>query len=297
MSVLEQAERHPITTILCVGAIATFIAQQTGRSVDHLILTPLDALTVPWRYVTTIFPHGGILHIAFNLLWTWQLGCAIEARLGAVKMVGLSLLAALAASGSELLLQHSPIGLSGLVYAFATFAWARGRHDMRFRGVIDNRTMQFLGGWFLLCIVATGTGMMPVANGAHGGGAIIGFLLGQRRLWFAPLFLAALASALVLRVGVANGASPAWVLHQRAEAAIEAADYDQAISLYEQLFANGDTTAGSLYNYGLALYRAGRLEEGMDAFIGAYEMDSQVIQDLELRQAILDAKVLRDGKR
>lgn len=293
LSFLNEAERHPITTILCVGAIATFIAQETGRSVDHMILTPLDALAQPWRYVTTIFPHAGLLHLGFNLLWTWQLGRAIEARLGLLKMVGLTLLAALAASGTELLLFNAPVGLSGVVYAFAAFAWSRSRHDPRFTGIIDKSTMKFLGGWFLLCIVATQTGVMRVANGAHGGGAVIGFLLGLRRPWAAPAFLAALLAAIVLRVGHGNGSMPAWVLHQRAEAAIDEGDNALAISLYEQLFANGDSTAGAFYNYGLALNRSGRGPEATDAFIRSYELDPQVIQNPDLRRFILDAKAAR----
>ncbi len=295
MSLIHDAERHPVTTILCVGAIAAFIAGETGRSLDHLILTPLDALTEPWRYVTTIFPHGGLIHIAFNLLWTWQLGRGIEARIGSAKMVGLALLAALAASGTELILFNSPIGLSGLVYGFATFAWARGRHDPRFRGLIDNKTMQFLGGWFLLCIIATETGFMPVANGAHAGGAVMGFLLGIRRPWFAPAFLAALVAVIVMRVGQGSARTSAWVIHKRAEAAIKAEEHSKAIELYEQLFINGDGTPGARYNYGLSLYRVGRQGEAMDALIEAYDQDPQVIPDMDLRKAIIDAKALRDG--
>ncbi len=295
MSLVQEAERHPVTTILCVGAIAAFIAGETGRSLDHLVLTPLDAFTAPWRYVTTIFPHGGIIHIVFNLLWTWQLGQAIEARVGSAKMVGLALLLAVAASATELLFLNTPIGLSGLVYGFATFAWARGRHDARFREVIDKRTIQFLGGWFLLCIVATETGMMRIANGAHAGGAAMGYLMGMRRPWFAPAFLAALAAGIVLRIGREGASVPPLVIHRRAEAAIGAEKYEQAIELYEQLFANGERTGGALFNYGLSLYRVGRREEGMNALIDSYELKPEIVIDPDLRQAIIEAKAIRDG--
>ena len=279
-----------------MAAIAAFIAERTGRSVD-LILTPLDAYTEPWRYFTTNIPHANLLHIGFNLMWIWSLGSAIESRLSPLRMMGLVLLTGIVSSAAELLLLHTSIGLSGIVYGFAAFAWMRRRHDSRFRDVIDRPMMQFFVVWFLFCIIATETGFMPVANAAHAGGAIAGGLLGMRRPWLAPAFFAALAAGVVLRVGDGGGSAKSWVLHKRAEAAIDAGEYEEAMSLYQSLFENGDKTAGAVYNYGLSLHRLGRFEEGMDAFIEAYELDPQVIQDVELRRLVIDEKVARDERR
>lgn len=297
MGLIDDAERAPITTILCVGSIAAFLAQETGRSVDHLVLTPLDALTEPWRYLTTVFPHGGVFHLVFNVFWVWQLGRAIESRLGPGRTAALTIISALAASGTEVLMFNAAIGLSGVVYAFAMFAWARGRHDPRFRDVIDRRTLNLLIGWFFLCIVATETGFMRVANGAHAGGAAMGFLLGLRRLWFAPLFLLGMGAAIFVRLGGGSTGTPGWILQNRAVDAMLEEQNDEAIELYEQLFATGHRSAGSLYNYGLALSRVGRSEEGTDALLEAFEIDPQIVQDIEMREWLMQTRARRSRGR
>jgi membrane associated rhomboid family serine protease len=290
LGLLTDAERHPVTTILIVGSIATFFAQETGRSVDHMILTPLDALTEPWRYLTTIFPHGGAFHLIFNVFWIWQLGRALESRIGTLWMVGLTLVSALAASGTEVLMYNAAIGLSGVVYAFAMFAWAKGRHDPKFRGVIDTQTLQLLIGWFFLCIIATETGFMRVANGAHAGGAAMGFLLGQKRPWLAGVFIASLATTIFLRLGQGSLNTPPGVFESRAVHALLDDKNQEAIDLYEQLFATGHRSAGSLHNYGLALSRVGRDAEGITALIAAYELDPQIIQNVEIREIVINAR-------
>ncbi|WP_419191336.1 rhomboid family intramembrane serine protease [Saltatorellus ferox] len=280
-----------------MGSIATFIAQETGRSVQHLILTPLDALTEPWRYLTTVFPHGGILHLAFNVFWIWQLGRAIESRIGPAWTAGLTIVSALAASGTEVLMLNNAIGLSGVVYAFAMFAWARGRHDPKFRGVIDRSTLNLLIGWFFLCIIATEAGVMRIANGAHAGGAAMGFLLGLRRAWLAPLLLVGLGTAIFFRLGDGTRVAPAAILQIRALAALEEGRYLDAADLYEQLFSMGGRSAGSLNNYGLALYHMGRDQESTDALLEAYEMEPQIIQSVELREWLLSERARRDAGR
>lgn len=297
MSLLADAERSPVTTILCVGSIAAVVAEKSGRSMDHLVLTPLDALSEPWRYITTIFPHGGLLHLIFNVFWAWAIGRALELRLGLPLMIGLVVVSALAASGTEVLMFNAAIGLSGVVYAFATFAWSKGRHDPRYRGIIDTSTLQIFIGWFFLCIVATESGFMRVANGAHAGGAIIGFLLGMRRPWLAPVFLATIGAAIFFRLGSADGHLPAWLLIKRAEDALVNERPAEALELYDRLFATGYESAGSVYNYGVALHRLGRSAEGEDWLIRAVDIDPQVITDIELREQLLQLRAARrEGK-
>ncbi|WP_123589317.1 rhomboid family intramembrane serine protease, partial [Pseudomonas fluorescens] len=45
-----------------------------------------------WRLVTPMLIHFGILHIAMNGMWYWELGRRIELRQGSINLLGLTLL-------------------------------------------------------------------------------------------------------------------------------------------------------------------------------------------------------------
>jgi len=45
-----------------------------------------------WRLVTSILPHAGILHLAFNLYWLWVFGTLIEEVYGHLKTAALIVL-------------------------------------------------------------------------------------------------------------------------------------------------------------------------------------------------------------
>src|SRR5574341_2428116 len=44
---------------------------------------PLTALARPWTFVTYMFLHRGVLHLAFNMLALFVFGAPVEERMGA----------------------------------------------------------------------------------------------------------------------------------------------------------------------------------------------------------------------
>ena len=60
--------------------------------------------TEPWRFLTSGFAHGGLLHIAFNMYALWIMGQYLEPLLGRARFVALYLLSALGGSVGYLLL-------------------------------------------------------------------------------------------------------------------------------------------------------------------------------------------------
>jgi membrane associated rhomboid family serine protease len=80
---------------------------------------PLDA--PPWwaTLLTSMFMHGGLLHIAFNMLFLWIFGNNIEDSMGRGRFVLFYLLAGLAAAYAQALLDTNAtvpaIGASGAV--------------------------------------------------------------------------------------------------------------------------------------------------------------------------------------
>ncbi len=140
-----------------------------------------------WRLITPMFLHFGPLHLIFNLMWLYQLGCMIEARLGKPTLAALVFV-----TGVLPILGQYIVGLffglgyiggmSGVIYGLAGFVWMRGRHD-RASGVgLDHQSWVYMIVWLVLCY----TGWMGnVANTAHLVGLIIGLIWGRISAWLA----------------------------------------------------------------------------------------------------------------
>jgi GlpG protein len=137
-----------------------------------------------WRLITPIFIHFGPLHLLFNLMWLYQLGCMIEARQGPFK---LALLVAVTGIGPMLAqyVMSGPSyvgGMSGVVYGLAGYVWLRGKYDRASGLYLDAQSVQWLLIWLVVCY----TGLLGrVANTAHLTGLIIGVVWGRVSAYFA----------------------------------------------------------------------------------------------------------------
>ncbi|MGI8422280.1 MAG: rhomboid family intramembrane serine protease, partial [Gaiellaceae bacterium] len=71
-----------------------------------------------WRLITSAFLHGGLLHIAFNMLALWWLGSSVELALGSRRYLGLYLASGLAGSAGALQITPNAftVGASGAIY-------------------------------------------------------------------------------------------------------------------------------------------------------------------------------------
>ncbi|MDP9189277.1 MAG: rhomboid family intramembrane serine protease [Actinomycetota bacterium] len=186
-----------------VGPITgTVPGAETSSGLD---LLPLDQ--APW-YVslfTSMFMHGGILHIAGNMLFLWVFGNNIEDSMGRLKFAAFYLAAGLVAVYSQAALEVDStvptIGASGAV-AGVLGAYALLHPKARvltlifiifFVTVVEIPALILLGIWFVLQFVpALGQVATPEVGGgegiayfAHVGGFIFGLavvkLLARRR--------------------------------------------------------------------------------------------------------------------
>lgn len=132
-----------------------------------------------WKHLTSMFLHGGFLHLIMNagaMLW---LGRPIEQRFGTPVFVGLLLATGVGGAAAEWIMStRGAVGLSGAIFGFAGFLMARRRFDGVAAQLMDERAIRMVLGWGLLCIVLTITKIMPIANWAHGVGLGIGWLIG-----------------------------------------------------------------------------------------------------------------------
>jgi GlpG protein len=170
--------------LVYLGAPVAWVAQltydpfvlQNGRPVFS------EAQGQPWRLITPVFLHFGLMHIVFNSLWCWELGRRIELALGSINLGGL-FLATAALSNFAQHATSGPVlfgGLSGVVYAFLGFSWAAGMTNPRWRALAPaTPIMLFMVGWLLICILGVVDVLgFSVANAAHVGGLVSGVIIG-----------------------------------------------------------------------------------------------------------------------
>jgi len=143
--------------------------------------------------LTSMFVHGGLFHLAGNMLYLWIFGDNVEDRLGRVRFLLFYLLSGLAAAAAQILSDpHSQIpmvGASGaisgvlgaylLLYPHARvvtlvfFGW--------FVRVIEIRALIVLGFWIVVQLVSGlltwGAQVGGVAWFAHVGGFIAGLVM------------------------------------------------------------------------------------------------------------------------
>lgn len=142
---------------------------------------------------TSMFMHGGFMHLALNMLFLWVFGDNVEDRMGHGRYLLFYLLCGLAATAAHALLSaFSPIPVLG---ASGAIAGVLGAYFMLFRGasvrtllpifffitVVDIPAVVFLGLWFVYQLLS-GVGTIGGAGGgvafwAHIGGFVAGLLL------------------------------------------------------------------------------------------------------------------------
>lgn len=274
----------PAVSIFTVAAIAVFVADLAKKDTSPLVLDVRAFMGEPWRIATTALPHANILHLAFNLLWLVRLGVPIEKRVGTLRFLLFALVVDAGASVAEYALAGSAVGLSGVGYGLVAFGWV-ARHDPRFAGIVDRRTAGGFVTWFFFCIVLTLADAMPVANVAHGVGALLGALLA----------VIATRRALALRIGAAAvgvallGASwlgattyrPLVNITKRRDAdsaylgwkLLDAEENAAALPFLQEAVRMKPTDGGNWHNLGIALRRLDRVDESIEAYRRAYAVE------------------------
>jgi GlpG protein len=142
-----------------------------------------------WRLFTPMLIHFGILHLAMNGLWYWELGRRIEVRQGRWQLLGLTLLFSGVSNVIQYLFSGPSLfgGLSGVLYGLLghiwLFQWLAPTPAYRMpRGVL---VMMLI--WLLLCLsgLVSLLGFGDIANGAHVGGLLVGCCSGLLGGWLA----------------------------------------------------------------------------------------------------------------
>lgn len=275
---LSRSFYYPITSSICLAAIAAWLLKWSGQSIDELTMNVdvWDKWQL-WRAAACVLPHANFLHLAFNLYWVWTFGTLVEKVFGHLRCAAIFLLLAVVPSLAEFTFLSGGIGLSGVGYGLWGLIWVMEQRDVRFVDAVDRPTSQMFIGWFFLCILLTATGIMRVANIEHGVGALTGALLGYviaSRAQTRWLSLAALSAVTALTLLGALKFWPWLNLSPSIETEVELVginDLEQghgahAVKVLQIATQLRHAPASAWYNLGVACQRTGRPLEAVAAF-------------------------------
>ena len=197
--------RKPIVTYFIIGlCILIFLLQISTQSyktgqlfysyglIPSVLLghdkLPLDVYAIP-AYLTifsSMFMHGGFMHLAGNMLYMWIFADNIEDDLGHIKFLIFYLLAGIGAAMTQVLIdtnsQIPMVGASGAIGGVLG-AYLINYPNAKvlvlipfgfFSQLIKIKALYVLGLWFVLQFISSGGG---VAYAAHIGGFISGIIL------------------------------------------------------------------------------------------------------------------------
>jgi membrane associated rhomboid family serine protease len=150
---------------------------------------------MPWQVVTYSFMHGGVLHLAVNMLALWMFGRDVERVLGSRRFLFYYLICVVSAALLQLIVAYASAhpyptvgasgGVFGVLLAFGMF-FPQRRLLLLFPP-IPMPAWLFVTLYAILELVLGVTGTQAgVAHFAHLGGMLGGYLalqLGRRRPW------------------------------------------------------------------------------------------------------------------
>lgn len=189
MSIFDQltlwARYNKVTATLIALSVTVSVISSFGGNLQYIIFLFISenyhGLTEIfngqlWRLFTPALIHFGILHIAFNMLWLYQLGSAIEQRQKSKRLLLLVLIISFLSNIAEYF-WSGPLfgGMSGVVYGLLAYVWVQGKFNPRSGLWLDQTTTIMMLIWFVVCWLGL---IGNIANMAHTIGLLCGLLLG-----------------------------------------------------------------------------------------------------------------------
>jgi len=194
-----------VTYAILASCVALFLGQQVSDITERgVVASTTVAQGELWRVVTSGFLHGSPIHLLFNMLVLFQLGTAVEARLGRARYLGVYFLSLVGGSIGAMLLQPpatASLGASGAVFGLmgAVVVLSKGG-----RSPVESSVAG------LLVVNLVITFLIPgISIGGHLGGLVAGVLGGlvirvvgervdQRRVVLTTVVLVGLLLTLVV---------------------------------------------------------------------------------------------------
>ncbi|MEO6950034.1 MAG: rhomboid family intramembrane serine protease [Ginsengibacter sp.] len=180
----------PVVLNLIIINVIVYIAQQIfdaspldpGRLTNTLALYSIDTgLFRPYQLITSMFAHGGFLHILFNMYALWLFGSVLERNWGAKKFIIFYFACGLAAGLAQMFLVQPSvsIGASGAIMGLiAAFAYTYPNIEFFIIPIPFPIKAKWLAvGYAAIDIFGGFSGGDGIAHFAHLGGLVMGLIL------------------------------------------------------------------------------------------------------------------------
>jgi GlpG protein len=199
-SFVQQVRRSPVTALVLLASLIVGAVTLLGENLqamswltflpfrvmgEYIQFTPLAETLASgqwWRLVTPMLIHFGILHLAMNGMWYWELGRRIEARQGGINLLGLTLLFSLVSNYAQYVYGGPGLfgGLSGVLYGLLGHCWIFQLLSPNPAYRLPRGVLAMMLVWLVLCLsgLVSMIGFGEIANAAHVGGLVIGCLTG-----------------------------------------------------------------------------------------------------------------------
>ena len=156
--------------------------QVVGEYIHFVPLADSLAAGQWWRLVTPMLIHFGILHLAMNGMWYWELGRRIESRQGSINLIGLTLLFSLVSNYAQFVWSGATLfgGLSGVLYGLLGHCWIFQLLSPNPAYRLPRGVLAMMLIWLLVCMsgLISVIGFGEIANAAHVSGLLIGCFTG-----------------------------------------------------------------------------------------------------------------------
>jgi GlpG protein len=200
-----QFRRRPLTIALVVICVAIYLAGNLVPGLNEWLWDRLGFFSLSvlanrsemargldditrrgevWRLLTPAFLHVNLLHLVFNMWATLIEGTVIEVRRGTKTLLVLVLVSAVVSNIGQYIyvinfytVLRGWGGISGVGYALFGYLWMKGRFEPEQGMILHPSSVRTMLIWLLLGF----TGFLPMANGAHVMGLVVGVLFGLAR--------------------------------------------------------------------------------------------------------------------
>ena len=187
VTAFRRSSNKPVVTYsLLAVMVLTFLVQAVSGGLNGPLSSPIAALSVffpayaaeqPWRMLTAIFVHVGLLQVLFNLLSVWLLGRILEPSVGRLRFLALFLLSGLGGSlGASLFNGQLYFGIGAAITGLII-----GIFVIQYRQGVNNWGILVLVGLNLVFSIVVSSVLLPGIVGGILVGAAVALILSQTR--------------------------------------------------------------------------------------------------------------------